>query len=151
MFEKNTAQVNKLIAKMFAFCSIAVPALAVLSWTGVFEFGRSYTLIVLIAGLIITVSPSLLMKKLPDKILRNYMLIALSVFIGVLGTNNHIGIYITYALVPIFSCLYFDPKFTRGICIFSYFVMAAALYVNSADKYEVLYEGRSRVYNVQPT
>ena len=151
MFEKNTAQVNKIIAKMFAFCSIAVPALAVLSWTGVFEFGRSYTLIVLIAGLIITVSPSLLIKKLPDKILRNYMLIALSVFIGVLGTNNHIGIYITYALVPIFGCLYFDPKFTRGICIFSYFVMAAALYVNSADKYEVLYEGRSRVYNVQPT
>lgn len=145
MFEKNTAQVNKLIAKMFAFCSIAVLALAVLSWTGVFEFGRSYTLIVLIAGLIITVSPSLLIKKLPDKILRNYMLIALSVFIGVLGTNNHIGIYITYALVPIFSCLYFDPKFTRGICIFSYFVMAAALYVNSADKYEVLYEGRSRI------
>lgn len=67
MFEKNTAQVNKIIAKMFAFCSIAVPALAVLSWTGVFEFGRSYTLIVLIAGLIITVSPSLLIKSFPIK------------------------------------------------------------------------------------
>lgn len=50
MFEKNTAQVNKLISKMFAFCSIAVLALAVLSWTGVFEFGQSYTLIVLNCG-----------------------------------------------------------------------------------------------------
>ena len=33
-----------------------------------------------------------------------------AVYIGVLGTNNHIGVYITYALSPIASCLYFEKR-----------------------------------------
>lgn len=145
MLEKNTGQVNRLIARMFLICSAAVVALVLLAWIGVFEFGKGYTLLLLTAGLIITLSPNLLIKIMPDNAMRNLMMVMLSVFIGVLGTNNHIGIYITYALVPIFSCLYFDPKFTVNISIFSYIVMAVSLYFNSAGKYEVVYQGRPRI------
>lgn len=51
----------------------------------------------------------------------------------------------TYALAPLFSCLYFDPKFTAKMSIFSYIVMAAALYFNCKGKYEVVYQGRSHI------
>lgn len=141
MFEKNTKQVNQIIARIFAVCSVAVILLAIGSYVGFFEFGSKYTLIVLIAGLIVTISPSLLIRILPDRVMVYYMLITLSIFIGVLGTNNRIGIYMTYALVPIFSCLYFDTKLVVRSSAFSYIIMVIAVYINSANKYEVVYEG----------
>lgn len=145
MFEKNTRKINNVIAKMFAACSVLVIVMAVLSMLGVFEFGDTYTAIVLVAGLIITVSPMLLIRFVPPYIMKYYMLIILSVFIGILGTSNHIGIYITYALVPIFSCLYFDPKFTIKMYIISYLAMAASVYINTKTNYEVLYMGKSHI------
>ena len=114
MFEKNTKQVNRTIAKMFAMCLSAVLIMAALSFLGFFEFGTTYTLIVLIAGIVVTISPTVLIKFLSDDFMKYYMLIMLSLFIGVLGTSNHIGIYMTYALAPLFSCLYFNPKFTAN-------------------------------------
>lgn len=146
MFEKNTKEVNRIIARMFAGCAVAILAIAACSYLGVFEFGERYTLIVLVAGLVITVSPIVLIRFCSDTFMKYYMLIVLAVFIGVLGTNNRIGIYMTYALVPIFSCLYFDPKFTVRTSVIAYIAMIAALYVNSATKYEVIYEGRDRMH-----
>lgn len=73
------------------------------------------------------------------------MLIVLSVFIGILGTSNHIGIYITYALVPIFSCLYFDPDFTVIMSVVAYISMAVSVYFSTATDYEVIYLGKSHL------
>lgn len=145
MLERNTRQVNRIIANIFAVSTVAIFILVMCSYFGVFEFGKQYTLIILIAGLVITISPSILIHILPDHVMKYYMLILLSLFIGVLGTNNHIGIYITYALVPIFSCLYFDTKFIIRTSVFSYIVMAISVYMNSAGKYEVVYMGRPRM------
>ncbi len=92
MFEKNTKQVNRTIAKMFAMCLSAVLIMAALSFLGFFEFGTTYTLIVLIAGIVVTISPAVLIKFLSDDFMKYYMLIMLSLSIGVLGTSNHIGI-----------------------------------------------------------
>ena len=144
MFEKNMKQVNQLMTRIYRLCSAAILALVVCSWTGIFEFGREYTMIILIAGLIIAVTPGILIRFLPDRLLRNYMLFMAAVFIGILGTNNHIGVYITYVLVPVFGCLYFEPELVIKTGIFSYFVMVAAVYINSAGTYDVLYLGRSR-------
>lgn len=145
MFEKNTKQVNRIISKIYALCSLVILFLVICSCLGVFEFGKQYTLILLIAGLIISISPSILIRYFSDHAMKYYMMIILSIFIGILGTNNHIGIFMTYALAPIFSCLYFDPVFTGQISCLSYIVMAVAVYVNSATKYEVAYMGRSRM------
>lgn len=67
------------------------------------------------------------------------MIILMSVFVSAAGSSNNVGIYITYALAPIISCLYFDPKFTVKITAFSYLSMAASLYVSTVDRYEVVY------------
>lgn len=145
MYEKNTKQVNRMIARIFAASSVIIVVLVICSVTGVFEFGKKYTMIILFAGLMITISPNILIRFLPDDVMKYYMLAVLAVFIGVLGTNNHIGIYMSYALVPIFSGLYFEPKLVRRTGIFSYLVMAVAVFINSAGKYEVLYMGRDRI------
>lgn len=65
MFEKNTKQVNQIIVKIFAVCSIAIALVAIGSYVGFFEFESKYTLIVLIAELVVTISSGLLMRILP--------------------------------------------------------------------------------------
>ena len=49
-------------AFMFASCAVAILAIAACSYLGVFEFGERYTLIVLVAGLVVTVSPIVLIR-----------------------------------------------------------------------------------------
>ena len=132
------------MTRNYRLCTVAILALVVCSWTGIFEFGQEYTMIILIAELIIAVTPGILIRFLPDRLLRDYMLFMAAVFIGILGTNNHIGVYITYVLVPILGCLYFEPELVIKTGIFSYLVMVAAVYINSAGTYDVLYLGRSR-------
>lgn len=144
MFEKNTKQVNQMIARMYAIGSMVILVLVFCSVAGIFEFGKTYTGIILIAGLITAISPSILMHHASDRFMKYYMLIMAAVFIGVLGTNNHIGVYITYALIPIASCLYFDPKFVIRMSVFSYVIMLISVYIGSADTYEVVYQGRAR-------
>lgn len=143
MFEKNIRQVNAIIARIFAVCTVVILFLVFCSWRGIFEFGREYTTLILIVGGVITISPSILIRILPDKVMKYYMLFILAVFIGILGTNNHIGIYITYILVPVFSCLYFEPKLVVQTSAVAYIVMIISVYINSATKYEVLYQHRS--------
>ena len=120
-------QVNQLMTRIYRLCTVAILALVVCSWTGIFEFGQEYTMIILIAELNIAVTPGILIRFLPDRLLRDYMLFMAAVFIGILGTNNHIGVYITYVLVPILGCLYFEPEL-----------------VIKTGIYDVLYLGRSR-------
>ena len=70
MSEKNTNEANRLIAKMFAACTIAVILLVVCSY-----FGVTYTLIVLIVGLIVTITPGIFVHMLSDNAMKYYMMI----------------------------------------------------------------------------
>ena len=49
-------QVNQLMTRIYRLCTVAILALVVCSWTGIFEFGQEYTMIILIAELIIAVT-----------------------------------------------------------------------------------------------
>lgn len=118
--------------------------MVVLSLVGLFEFETRYVIIALVPGLFITVSPSILIRVTPPDFMKYYMLVIASVFIGVLGISNHVGIYITYALVPIMSCLYFDPQLTIKASVFSYIVMLISVYFSTADKLEVTCLGQDR-------
>ena len=146
MLEKNTRQVNAMIARIFARCSVMILVMVACSLLGIFEFGRTYTEIVLVAGLVTAISPSILIHFLPDHVMKYYMLVMAAVFIGILGINDHIGIYISYVLVPLLSCLYFEPDFVVKTEIFSYVVMSASLYFGSFYKYEVVDLGMSRMH-----
>lgn len=145
MFEENTKRINRVIANLFAACSVAILLMTLLSVVGMFEFGTAYTLVILIVGLFVSVAPKLLIGRLPENVMKVYMMTTGAVFIGLIGTNAHIGIYITYALMPIFSCLYFDPSFVLKTCAFSYVTMLLSLFVRSKTMLEVVYQGRPRM------
>ena len=146
MLEKNTKQVNQMLARIYARCTAVILVLVLCSSLGIFEFGRNYTILILVAGLLLSITPSILIHYLPDHVMKYYMLILVSIFIGILGTSNHIGVYITYILVPVFSCLYFEPHLVIKIGVFSYIVMAISIYINSARTYEVMYMEMPRMH-----
>lgn len=141
MFSDNTKEVNRLLAKCLAFCAVGLVALLITDIIGLYDFNATILLILVIVGSAVCCGPIILCKKgFADNLVKYYIHIAMSIMIGLLGMNNGIGIYITFILVPIVSCLYFDRKFTLRVGLISYFTMAFAVYVNSAEKMEVIYK-----------
>lgn len=146
MLEKNTKQINLMMSNILLRLSGVILAMTALSAIGIFEFGKNYTLLILVAGILTSITPKLLLPYLPEDFMKYYMLLTVAVFIGVIGTNNNVGVYITYALVPILSCLYFEPSFVLKNSLISYGIMLISVYIGSGNYYEVVYLNRSRVF-----
>ena len=53
----------------------------------------------------------------------------LSLVIAIMGTNAHVGIYITYILALAISCLCFDVRFTKHIAVIGYVCMVVAIFI----------------------
>lgn len=140
MLQDNTRKMNQLVMRCLAVCALAILALLITYHLNIFEFDARLLWSIRILGFGATLSPILLYYlKLPDEFLKYYMTIAISIFVGTLGCFNEVGIYITFILAPIASCLYFDPRFTAITTGISYLVMVSAVYINCAGKLEVKY------------
>jgi len=139
-------KIKEVIAKGCLGCGIALIAVLSLAWIHVFNFPKQVIIMILAVGVPATFIPYILYRlKVNDRFLKSYMLVMMSILIGVLGTQSTIGIYITYALVPIISCMYFSFRFTLGISIISFFTMMFGIYFNCANKFEVTYLGMSHI------
>ena len=124
MLKDNTRKINEMIARNLAICSIVVVSLLLSDYIDIFNFEKTLVLVIGGVGFFVTLSPIVLyICNVPDDFLKYYMLILLALLIGIMGTFNGIGIYITFVLVPIASCLYFERKLTVMTIIFSYIVM----------------------------
>lgn len=146
MLKDNTRKINEMIARNLAICSIVVVSLLLCDYIDIFNFEKTLVLVIGGVGFFVTLSPIVLyICNVPDDFLKYYMLILLALLIGIMGTFNGIGIYITFVLVPIVSCLYFERKLTVMTIIFSYIVMCVSVYINTAGKMEVKYYGWSHM------
>lgn len=146
MLEDNTRKMNRLVMRCLAVCALAIFALLITYHLNIFRFNARLLWNIRILGFGTTLSPLLLYYlKVPDEFLKYYMTIAISILIGTLGCFNDVGIYITFILAPIASCLYFDPKFTAITTCISYLVMVGAVYINCAGKMEVQYRNWSHM------
>ena len=147
MFKDNTKQVNRVLAQSLLWCSLGLIALLITNYMGLFHFKTNLLMIIVIAGFMACCMPFILFKAgVPDNFLKYYIHISVSILIGLMGMNNSIGIYITFILVPIISCLYFDRRFTLIIEVISYCKMTLAVYVNCVGKMEVVYRGWSHLH-----
>ena len=144
MIDNNTKQVNELLAKALSYCAIALVALLLINAFGIFDFSKFIRYTIIFVGVPATLLPTLLCKlNVSERFIKHFMMVSLSLVIGLLGSQNGIGIYITYILVPVASCLYFSYKFTAYISTLCYFIMMLAVYINTAGKLEVIYKGWS--------
>lgn len=133
-FEQNDKLMCERLAKILVWMTLVFPALFILSAIGVFQIQYSDLAILSIPGCICTIGPTILQKVgVPVSKMKYISVLAVGFVVMLLGGNYYIGIYMTYGLAMLFSCMFFDKKFTLKIAIISYFFLLISLYLRSFD------------------
>lgn len=123
-FEENNRKVCKKLAKVLLWMTLVFPILFLATAAGAFQIQYSDLAVLSVIGCICTVGPTVLQKAgVPTGVMRYVSVLAVGFIVMLLGGNSAIGIYMTYGLAMLFSCMFFDKKFTFRISIVSYFFL----------------------------
>lgn len=134
-FLLNDAKVNKRLSKVLLWMTIVFPLLFALTALGVFWIKYKDLIRLSIIGIICTVGPSALQKwgNVPVKTIKYINVLAIGFTVMLLGMNSAIGIYISYALALLLSCMYFNKKFTIRISIITYVMLFISIWFRVID------------------
>ncbi len=136
-FELNDKKVNKRMTKVLMWMTLVFPALFALTALGVFWIDYGDLTRLTIIGCFCTIGPFVLQKLgVPVKIMKYVGVLAVGFIIMLLGMNSAIGIYITFGMAQLFSCMYFDKKFTIKISIITYVLLFISIYFRVIDAIE---------------
>ncbi len=139
-FEQNDRQVCQRLSKILLWITLVFPALFILSALGVFQIKYNDLAILSIPGCICTIGPTILQKiGVSVNKMKYISVLAVGFVVMLLGGNSAIGIYMTYGLAMLFSCMFFDKKFTLKIAIISYFFLILSLYLRSLNVKQIEY------------
>ncbi|MCD7826630.1 MAG: GGDEF domain-containing protein [Clostridiaceae bacterium] len=120
-FEKNEEQVNQIVCRAIACVFLIIPVMLLINVFGIFNFSRKVVLGISIIGSFCTLTPYFFCKVVKNQhFIKYYALICIILVVSLLGTEYYVGIYITFILAGIVSCLYFDKKLTSVIVVISY-------------------------------
>ncbi len=133
-FEINDAKVNKRMTKILLWMTLVFPALFLLTAVGVFWIDYAVLTKLTIIGCFCTIGPFVLQKLgAPVKLMKYVGVLAVGFIVMLLGTNIAIGIYMTYGMAQLFSCMYFDKKFTIKISIIAYVMLVISAWFRVQD------------------
>lgn len=136
-FEQNDAKVNKRMTKTLLWMTLVFPALFGLTAAGVFWIDYGALTRLSIIGVFCTVGPFVLQKLgVPVKVMKYIGVLAVGILVMLLGMNSSIGIYMTYSIAMLFSCMYYDKRFTITIAVISYFMLAISIWFRISDAIE---------------
>lgn len=143
-FARNDEEVSRKICKILLWMTCVFPALFLFSALNIFSVSIMDLVKITPIGIICTVSPTIFLKcRISTRFIKHYSIVALAVVIGLMATNAHIGIYMTYVLALALSCLYFDKRFTTQTALIGYVCLVAAVFLRSGNV--TLPEGDTRM------
>lgn len=141
-FEENDKKVSEIMCQILLYVTLVFPIMFICSALKIFRVTYAELAMITPIGVICTFSPTILRKlNAPVKFIKYYSIVSLGVIISVIGTKEHIGIYLTYVLALALSCLYFDKKFTIQTAIITYICMILSLFFRSKEM--ILVDGRT--------
>lgn len=139
-FEQNDRQVCARLSKILFWITLVFPALFLLSAVGVFQIKFKDLGLLSIPGCICTIGPTILQRiGISVGKMKYISVLAVGFVVMLLGGNSAIGIYMTYGLAMLFSCMFFDKKFTMRIAVISYFFLIMSLYLRSLNVQQIEY------------
>ena len=131
-FLENDQRINNMVCKILLWLILIFPVLFLLSILGVFQLTIRELCILTPIGCVCTTVPTILKKMgISAAVLKYCCVVMLALVVAIMGTNFHVGIYITYILALAISCLYFDVQFTRRIAVIGYVCMVAAVFIRA--------------------
>lgn len=87
----------------------------------------------------------LLKVNAPVAFVKYYGLLSMEACVMAMIANAYFGVYISYVLVPVISCLYFDKKLTLNITAICYAGMLIALWFRAPGAIMLAYPGYTQV------
>ncbi|MDD6193651.1 MAG: methyl-accepting chemotaxis protein [Lachnospiraceae bacterium] len=146
-FEQNDAIVCGRLTKIILWMTAVFPLLMVMSLLGIFDISMGSLLIRSAIGCVCTVTPTVLYRTKISGSKQKYInIISVAAIVMLLGTEYHIGIYMTYGLAMALSCMYFDKKFTQQISIISGVFLAISLFFRAPAAGAAVGEGTMEWY-----
>lgn len=126
----NTKEVNKLTSTLLlVVCLVVFPALFIITRIGVFRIDMTQLSIFMIVSFTFVILDFIFVRKGINPTFLKYLNIFISTMIvGMLATNIHIGIYLTYLFACILSCLYYDKNLTFTAFIIGLVNLAVSQY-----------------------
>lgn len=139
-FQRNEEEVCNRLVKVLQWMTLVFPVLFLATALGVFQIKYRDLIILTPIGCICTLGPGIAKKAgLPARIMKYVSVLSVGVIVMLLGGNSAIGIYMTYGLAMLFSCMFFDKKFTKQISVISYFLLIISLYLRSRNVLQIEY------------
>jgi len=126
----NTKEVNKLVSiLLLVVCLVVFPAIIIITRIGIFGIDMTQLLIFTMVSFIMVILNFIFVKKDMNPTFLKYFNIFIStIVVGMLATNIHIGIYLTYLFACILSGLYYDRKLTFTALILGLISLAVSQY-----------------------
>lgn len=139
-FEQNNRKVCKRLAKVLLWMTLVFPVLFAATAAGAFQIKYDDLVILSAVGCVCTLGPTVLQKMgVPVKVMKYVSVLAVGFVVMLLGGNSAVGIYMTYGLAMLFSCMFFDKKFTLRIAVISYFFLLVSLFLRSQNVQQIEY------------
>jgi methyl-accepting chemotaxis protein len=126
----NTKEVNRLASTLLLIvCLVVFPALIIITRIGLFKIDMKQLLIFMIISFVLVILNFIFARRGVNSSLLKYFSIFISTMVvGMLATNIHIGIYLTYLFACILSCLYYDRRLTFTAFIIGLISLAVSQY-----------------------
>lgn len=133
-FSENDHQVNGLVCKILLYLMGIFPILVLLVALKVVDMSYRDLLILISIGCFCCITPFIVYKKSASiQFVKYYGIIAISVFIALLGVNVSIEDDMLFILGVALSCMYLDYRFTRQIGIIGYVLMILSLFIKAGQ------------------
>ena len=132
-FDENERRVNTVVVKLCSVFTFAGPLMLAARYFNIFpranyKFLLAYT----VFFVAITVFLFWFIRIVPYTHHTKYLALGmLEMIIIFLSLVPGISIFISYILVPILSCMYYNKRFTRRVIIVCYIMMMVSLYIRS--------------------
>lgn len=137
-FEQNNRKVCKKLAKVLLWMTLVFPVLFIATAAGAFQIKYPDLAVLSAIGCVCTIGPTVLQRAgVPASVMKYVSVLAVGFIVMLLGGNSAIGIYMTYGLAMLFSCMFFDKKFTLRISIVSYFFLLISLFLRSQNVQQI--------------
>lgn len=139
-FEQNDEKVCKKLTKVLRYMTLVFPVLFLATAAGIFQIKYDDLAVLSVLGCICTLGPGVLQKiGTPIRIMKYVSVISVALVVMLLGGNSAVGIYMTYGLAMLLSCMFFDTKFTKQVSVISYFCLIASLFLRSQNVQQIEY------------
>ncbi len=139
-FEQNDAKVCKKLVKVLRWMTLVFPVLFLATAAGVFQIPYDDLALLSALGCVCTLGPGALQKLgVPVRIMKYVSILSVGLVVMLLGGNSAVGIYMTYGLAMLFSCMFFDTKFTKQISAVSYVFLLISLFLRSQNVRQIEY------------